>query len=130
MTRILSRATFAGTLLLVALTAAACGQASGAQPASAGPVDPDAVKIVASGQSFVTADVAAPAGRPFQISFESRTGDPHDIAIGADGSDPVFRSDVYSGPGTTTFQVPALAAGTYTFKCDVHPGMTGTITVR
>ncbi len=29
-----------------------------------------------------------------------------------------------------TYQVPALAAGTYTFVCEVHPDMKGTITAQ
>jgi hypothetical protein len=29
-----------------------------------------------------------------------------------------------------TYQVPALPAGTYTFKCDVHPPMTGEFKVE
>ena len=29
-----------------------------------------------------------------------------------------------------TYSVPALAAGTYTFICIVHPNMTGTLTVK
>jgi len=130
MSRSQSRAVLAGALLLVALAVAACGSAEGVQPASQGPVDPNAVKVVASGQQFTTKDVSAPAGKPFQLVFESQTGDPHDVVIGQDGSDPVFKSDVFSGPATKTFDVPALTAGTYTFKCEVHPGMAGTLTVK
>ena len=29
-----------------------------------------------------------------------------------------------------TYSVPALAAGTYTFICQVHPDMKGTITAK
>jgi plastocyanin len=29
---------------------------------------------------------------------------------------------------TATYDVPALAAGTYGFVCSVHPNMTGTLT--
>jgi plastocyanin len=28
------------------------------------------------------------------------------------------------------YQVPALPAGSYPFVCDVHPSMTGTLTVH
>jgi plastocyanin len=31
---------------------------------------------------------------------------------------------------TVTYQVPALAAGTYGFICEVHPDMKGTITAQ
>jgi plastocyanin len=31
---------------------------------------------------------------------------------------------------TRTYDVPALAAGTYEFVCTVHPNMRGTLTVE
>jgi plastocyanin len=31
---------------------------------------------------------------------------------------------------TRTFEVPALAAGTYPFACTVHANMTGTLTAQ
>ena len=115
----------------MALAAAACNVAAVAvEPASQGPIDPNAVKIVASGQQFTTTAVTAPAGKAFQVVFESQTSDPHNIAISLGGAEPVFRSDVFNGPGTKTYQVSALTAGTYAFKCDVHPGMSGTLTVK
>lgn len=131
MFRFASRAVLAGALVVVTLSAAACGSNGSVERASQAPVDPNAVKIVASGQQFTTKNVKAPAGKGFQIAFESQTGDPHNIAIAAAGADPVFRSDVWNGPGTMTYEMTApLAAGTYTFQCDVHPGMTGTLTVN
>ncbi len=41
----------------------------------------------------------------------------------------MFKPDLLTGPGKTDYNVPALPAGTYTFYCIVHPGMTGTLTV-
>ena len=35
--------------------------------------------------------------------------------------------EIFSGPGQKTQSVPALAAGSYFFRCDVHPDMQGTI---
>src|SRR5512140_308497 len=129
--RFASRMALGAALLVLAAVVAACGEAAGAQPAGpAASIDPNAVHVIASGQQFTTTAVAAPAGKPFSLVFESRTGDPHDISIVPAGGAPVFTSDVFSGPATKTFAVPALAAGTYTFRCDVHPGMSGTLTVQ
>jgi plastocyanin len=36
---------------------------------------------------------------------------------------------VITGVARTTFTIPALAAGTYTFWCPVHPSMTGRLVV-
>ena len=35
--------------------------------------------------------------------------------------------EIFSGPGQKTQSVPALAAGSWFFRCDVHPDMQGTI---
>ena len=117
-------------LLVLILTAVGCGSSGGVAPASQVPIDPNAVRIVASGQQFVTKEASAPADKPFQIVFESQTSDLHNIAIGVAGSDPIFRSEVVTGPATRAFPVEPLAAGTYTFRCDLHASMIGTLTVR
>jgi hypothetical protein len=42
----------------------------------------------------------------------------------------LFVGEVFSGPDVVTYEVPALDAGTYFFRCDVHPTtMTGTFLV-
>lgn len=130
MTRFLSRITLTGVLLSVALASAACSVAAVAGGPSQAQIDPNAVKIVASGQAFTTTEATAPAGKAFQLVFDSQTSDQHNIAISREGAEPEFRSDVFSGPGTKTYQVDALTTGAYAFKCDVHPGMTGTLTVK
>ncbi len=38
--------------------------------------------------------------------------------------------EIFGGPGQRTQSVPALTAGTYFFRCDVHQNMTGTIVAR
>ena len=114
-------------LLIVALSAAA--GCSSSAPSQA-PVDPNAVKIVASGLQFTTKEVSAPANKPFKIAFESQTADAHNLAIAVTGAPPIFRSEVFTGPATRVFDIEALAAGSYVFRCDVHPGMAGTLTVQ
>ena len=37
---------------------------------------------------------------------------------------------IFPGVAQQTYDVPALAAGTYGFVCTVHPNMTGTLTVN
>jgi plastocyanin len=46
-----------------------------------------------------------------------------------DASGPeVFKGDIFNGVATRTYDVPALDAGAYTFVCNVHPTMVGTMT--
>jgi plastocyanin len=115
---------FAG--LVLAVSAAACGQANAAPSASA-PADPNAPTIVAKDMAFGPAP-AVKAGSAFGLVFQNQDGAPHNVAIASDQGfgTIVFRGDVVSGPTSVTYQVPALAAGTYWFLCDVHPDMKGT----
>ena len=41
----------------------------------------------------------------------------------------VFKGEIVSSK-KVDYQVPALAAGTYSFICEVHPDMKGTITAQ
>ena len=80
--------------------------------------------------AFTNASLTAPAGAPFAIEFDNQdAGIPHNILIkGTDGGT-LFDGDLVNGPAKATYNVPALAAGMYTFVCKVHPNMTGTIMV-
>jgi plastocyanin len=111
---------------------------SGASPAPQGSAEPTsssgpgqgvAATIAAMNLAFDHTHLDVPAGTPFVLRFDNNdTGIPHNIEI-LDGSGAsVFKGAIVSGPGTVMYQVPALAAGSYTFKCDIHPDMTGTVT--
>ena len=70
---------------------------------------------------------------PFEIVFDNMdAGIPHNVAIYTDenASTALFVGDTINGPEVITYEVPALDAGTYFFRCDVHPTtMTGTFVV-
>jgi len=120
-------------LATVALAAAACGStsAAGASPSPTASVDPNAPAITANGLKFGQADVTVPAGKAFQLSFTNQESAPHNVAIYTDASAAtnLFRGEIFSS-GSKVYDVPALAAGTYFFRCDVHPDMQGTITAK
>ena len=110
--------------------------ASGAPAPSSTPAASSAtgaVVISASGIKYEQTTVCAPAGKPFQISFENKdAGTPHNVVIHqGDASGAVlFSGVVFSGVETRAYDVPALAAGTYAFVCIVHPTMVGTLNVQ
>jgi plastocyanin len=122
-------------LATVALATAACGSTNAGEPAGPAttpdPANPDAVVVVARDMRFAQAEVVVPAGTPFQVTFENRESAPHNVAIYADASaaTALFRGEIFSS-GTRVYEVPALVAGSYFFRCDVHPDMTGTIVAR
>jgi plastocyanin len=101
--------------------------------APSGPANPNVVEISAQGIKFEQATVTAPVDKPFQIQFDNKdAGTPHNVAIrtgGAQGPE-IFKGTVFSGVETRVYDVPALDAGAYTFVCDVHPTMIGTLNVQ
>jgi hypothetical protein len=125
MNRLLPAASIAAAIVLLA----GCG--AGVTSDAVGPsVGPNALTISARDLAFSTSTLAAPADEPFQIAFDNQEGAPHNVAIYLDSSASrkVFGSEPFSGPRVVVYDVPALAAATYFFRCDVHPDMTGQLT--
>lgn len=116
-----------GLLVLVAVTAA-CSSASGGQPASAGPVDPNAPVITAQGNVFTPATLTVKAGKAFGLTLDNKDSAPHNVAIFKDASaaEGISIGEIVNSKSVAQ-QVPALEAGTYFFRCDVHREMIGTI---
>jgi len=102
---------------------------SAAPSASGGGGGGTVVDISAANVAFSTATLTAPAGTPFTIHFDNQdTGTPHNVAIKDSTGAEVFKGEIFPGPGTRDYAVPALKAGTYDFMCSVHPNMTGKLT--
>jgi plastocyanin len=103
--------------------------ASGASPAASGATAD--VTISALNIAFEQASVDAPAGKAFSLLFDNKDASvPHDVWIKDASGTVVFQGAIITGPGQTTYNVPALAAGTYTFTCSVHANMTGTLVAK
>jgi plastocyanin len=119
-------------LATVALAAAACSTTNAGAPSRpAAPAEPGAPVVFADQLTFTAAEVAVPAGVPFKLTFENRESAPHNLAIYTDSSasQRLYQGEIFSS-GTRVYEVPALAAGSYFFRCDVHPDMTGTIVAK
>jgi plastocyanin len=118
-------------LALVALAAvsAACSTAA-AKPQPSGPVS-DGPTIVAKDMKFAPASIEVKAGQAFTLHLDNQDSAPHNVAIYTDSSaaTAVSTGDIVSSTKADQV-VPALTAGTYFFRCDVHHDMTGTITAK
>lgn len=92
------------------------------------------LSVTAKSIHFTASCLAAPAGKPLTITFHNEdSGVPHNIAIYSSpaATKVLFRGQLVTGPKTLTYHVPALPAGTYYFRCDVHPtAMHGTFIVK
>lgn len=86
-----------------------------------------AVTIGAEQIAFVNDEVVVAAGE-ISIVFENRDdGVPHNLHI-TDGID--AKTEIETGPTTQELNVTIDEPGTYAFVCDVHPQMTGELTVQ
>jgi mono/diheme cytochrome c family protein/plastocyanin len=104
--------------------------------ASAGPLPSGATidQLTAQNVAYDVHELSAPANQAFGIDFkqmDSGVGG-HNVQIKDAGGTVVFDGQVLNDAGEVTYQVPALAAGTYTYICKIHPipAMTGTLTVK
>jgi cytochrome c oxidase subunit 2 len=107
--------------------------ASSEPGASQGPGQSVTLTLAAQGIAFDKSSLEAPANTPFKIAFANNdAGIPHNVAIHKDSpTGPLaWAGDIFNGTETRTYEVPALAAGTYGFVCAVHPNMTGTLMVK
>ncbi len=117
----------------------ASGPALSAAPAASGPVasGPVAsgstadVTITALNIAFTQASVNAPAGKAFTLLFDNQDASvQHDVYIKDASGTQVFAGAIVTGPAQTTYNIPSLAAGSYTFFCSIHTNMTGTLVVQ
>lgn len=108
----------------------------GMQPGEAVPVvQPTGivVRIASVNSQFEPKTLTVTAGQPFSISFRNAdAGVLHNVSVytNAAASEDILKGTVFAGPGTNVYNVRPLDAGSYFFRCDVHPStMTGTLTV-
>ena len=119
----IARLRLAALFLPLVLGACAAGAPSLVRPDVSG-----GIPLVASGTHFDRSTVGVTANRPFALVFENRDGEQHNVSISpANGAAPVFVGEIFGGPAIRVYAVPALAVGRYTFRCDVHAEMTGTL---
>jgi plastocyanin len=117
-------------LVAIAAMSAACASAA-PTPSVSGPVDPNGPTVVAKDMKFQTGQVEVKAGQNLTLHFDNQDSAPHNVAIYTDSSagTPVSVGQVVTS-GSSDQVIPALAAGTYFFRCDVHHDMTGTIVAK
>jgi plastocyanin len=110
------------------ITVSATGGGGGGDNAGGG----GAPTLAASNLTYSTDQLSWAADTPTTLTFDNQdAGTPHNFSIYSDDAytDNVFKGDLVTGPATQEYQIPALAAGTYFYRCDVHPTMNGTLTV-
>ena len=92
------------------------------KPASTCNPNGAALSITAYDNKFDKDCLAAPAATPFTIAFNNKDYDIHNVSIydKDHGDKALFTGEITYGPKKITYSVPAIAAGTYQFRCDPH----------
>jgi plastocyanin len=121
------------TVALAISCVAGCGPTLGsAASATAVVAEPGSPSITARDMRFDRAELVVPAGRAFSLVFDNRDGAPHNVAIYDDQSAQASRfvGEIFGGPASRIYAIPALTAGSYFFRCDMHSDMHGTVIAR
>lgn len=83
-----------------------------------------ALTISAKDTKFDKDCLMAPTGQEFTIAFDNKEAVPHNVAIydtRDGGKKTIFKGEVFLGPKTVTYNVPAIPEeGYYKFVCDPH----------
>jgi plastocyanin len=118
-------------LVVLATVSVACSGSAAQPPVSSGPVDPNAPVVTAQGNAFSPTTLEVTANKAFGLTLDNKDNAPHNVAIYTDSSasSPISVGEIVSATKSTQ-QVPALEAGSYFFRCDVHHEMTGTINAK
>ncbi len=86
--------------------------------------------IRAQGIAFEPTAMTLRAGTSITATFENADdGIPHGLIV-SKGDMQIAATDIITGPGSVTVNVPPLEPGVYAYSCPVHPNMSGTITVE
>jgi plastocyanin len=125
-----------GVVVAATIALAACGGGGGGGGGEAATCSPSgtSLQITAQNNRFDENCLAAPAGQAFTITLDNDdAGSQHNVSIYTNdlATNELFKGDIITGPDSTTYNVKALDAGTYYFRCDVHPSsMNGTFIVK
>ncbi|MDQ3979525.1 MAG: cupredoxin domain-containing protein [Actinomycetota bacterium] len=90
------------------------------------------VTIEARNVAFDLQEFDLHAEQPAVIEFKNEEAQPHNVAIYTteEFATPVWQGDVITGPETIEYRFMAPRAGTYFFRCDIHPAMKGKVHVE
>ena len=99
---------------------------------------PVSVTIVAQNTQFVQRSLTANAGATFAVTLDNKDAAiQHNVAFYTNRSASTLlvpgqsQGEIFAGPAAKTLTFTPPRAGSFFFRCDVHPDtMTGTLTVR
>src|SRR6266508_3708967 len=91
------------------------------------------LKLVAKNSKFDKKSLATIAMADTVLTLDNKdSGTLHNFAVyrGSDGKDKVFGGDLFAGKKSVEYRFRSPEQGVYYFRCDAHPEMKGTFTVK
>ena len=127
-TRTLVRAAAGLAVLFAAGGLAAYGIGQRPEERKAGPPP---VTVVAKNIAYEQKHLHLEAGSDVTVDFKNEDKVPHnmDFTVDKDGTQTFYKQDPLPGPISAQYKFKAPQAGEYFYHCDVHPNMTGTVSV-
>jgi plastocyanin len=111
-----------------AASAAGGGGSGGGGAVSSGPISLSAVNV-----AFTKSSLDIAANTPTKVNFRNADTQPHNFHVfqGPPGFNPPAQPPIADPGASVSYDIPALPAGQYQFRCDLHPGsMLGKLTVH
>jgi len=90
-------------------------------------VGADPFELETEDLQFKTDCLRVAAGVAFRIELKNGDEEPHTFSIYGEVDEVIFAGQEVAAGTDFTYDVPALAGGTYKFQCDVHPEMFGQV---
>lgn len=80
---------------------------------------------------FESDNFELPAETAVEFELDNQDSAPHNLSIyESKGGDEIFKGEIVDAGKSMVYEIPAIAAGSYFFQCDVHPTtMTGQVEV-
>src|SRR3954452_2573529 len=121
-------AVLGGITLVAVAGAGVAGAAKGEREFEKKGTSPPVIGMVAKNTQFSVKQLQVPAGQPFTLHFANEdAGIYHDVSVYTEAGKPVVAGQPLVGVGRTKYDWN-IPPGTYTFRCDFHANMTGTLT--
>ena len=123
-------AVLGGITLVAVAGAGVAGAAKGEREFEKKGTSPQIVRVVAKNTKFNVTELQVPAGEKFTLHFSNEdAGIYHDVSVYTESGKPVVAGQPIAGVDKTNY-LWDIAPGKYTFRCDFHANMTGTLTAQ
>ena len=90
------------------------------------------INLVVENFTFSPGTITVPAGASVTLNFNNKDSMPHNFALytNSTAQTSIFIGQIVTAAAVTYKFTAPTAPGTYFFRCDVHPAMTGTFVVQ